>query len=327
MENNLISIIIPIYNSEKTIKRCLESIINQTYRNIEIILIDDGSEDDSYKICKEYQQNDNRIVLKSQKNSGVSKARNTGLDIAKGRYIGFVDSDDFIDKNMYELLVKEMEEKGCKLSICNYYFENLQGHTLKSYNSQSIIFSSRELLMKMYNNLSINGFICNKLYDRSLIYYNNTHLNLNEEIGMLEDNLFNYNIFDKNEEFTCSFISEKLYHYIQNTNSTCNIKYNDKNLQQFIVRDKQICILRKNQMDFDFLMADYIVNFTKTKIKYKILKIKKNELYRIIENNYKLYKKQIDIRKLNSRIKLKYILSRYFSFIFWMYIIFKKENI
>ena len=88
MENNLISIIIPIYNSEKTIKRCLESIINQTYRNIEIILIDDGSKDNSYKICKEYQQNDNRIVLKSQKNSGVSKARNTGLDIAKGRYIG-----------------------------------------------------------------------------------------------------------------------------------------------------------------------------------------------------------------------------------------------
>ena len=94
MENDLVSIVVPIYNVEKYLKKCIDSIINQTYKNIEIILVDDGSTDNCGKICDEYTKTDNRIVVIHKKNGGLSDARNAGLDIAKGKYIAFVDSDD-----------------------------------------------------------------------------------------------------------------------------------------------------------------------------------------------------------------------------------------
>ena len=124
MENNLISIIVPIYNSENYIKKCLDSILAQTYSNLEVILIDDGSTDNSYNICKDYQKKDNRIVLLQQKNAGVSRARNHGLEVAKGEYIGFVDSDDYIEPEMYEILLNSIIESNSKIAICNYYYEN-----------------------------------------------------------------------------------------------------------------------------------------------------------------------------------------------------------
>ncbi|MEG2898607.1 MAG: glycosyltransferase, partial [Eubacterium sp.] len=98
----LISLIIPIYNSEKFLDRCIQSIINQTYKNIEIILVNDGSIDQSLEICQLYKKRDNRIVIINKKNGGVGSARNIGLQKAKGDYIGFIDSDDYIDKETYE---------------------------------------------------------------------------------------------------------------------------------------------------------------------------------------------------------------------------------
>ena len=100
MSNNKISIIVPIYNSERFIADCIESLINQTYQNIEIILIDDGSSDNSYEICKKYQSLDSRIILISQVNSGVSIARNKGIKVATGQHIMFVDSDDYVYKRL-----------------------------------------------------------------------------------------------------------------------------------------------------------------------------------------------------------------------------------
>ena len=99
-----ISVIVPVYNVEKFIKRCLDSIINQTMRDLEIILVNDGSTDNSGKICDEYAQLDNRITVIHKENGGLSSARNTGLDVATGEWIAFVDSDDYIEKNMYEVL-------------------------------------------------------------------------------------------------------------------------------------------------------------------------------------------------------------------------------
>ena len=103
-----ISVIVPIYNVEKYLEKCLESIINQTFINLEIILINDGSTDFSGSICEKYKNKDNRIILIHKKNEGLSAARNKGLSIATGDYISFVDSDDFLDLNMYEILYKKM---------------------------------------------------------------------------------------------------------------------------------------------------------------------------------------------------------------------------
>src|SRR5665647_2657921 len=104
MHNPLISIIVPIYKVENYIRNCVDSILNQTYKNLEVILVDDGSTDNCGNICDEYSLKDNRIKTIHKKNGGLSSARNAGLDVAKGEYIGFIDSDDWIEKDMYESL-------------------------------------------------------------------------------------------------------------------------------------------------------------------------------------------------------------------------------
>lgn len=116
----MISVIVPVYNVEKYLKECIDSIINQTYSELEIILIDDGSTDNSGKICDEYAKNDKRIVVLHKKNGGLSEARNYGLKIAKGDCITFVDSDDIIHHNMYEIMIKEMEDTHADLVACKY---------------------------------------------------------------------------------------------------------------------------------------------------------------------------------------------------------------
>lgn len=114
----LISVIVPVYNVEKYVEKCVESIINQTYKNIEIILVDDGSTDNSGKIIDNISLKDNRIKVIHKENGGLSDARNAGLDICNGKYIGFVDSDDSIHKKMYEILYKNIKEYSANISIC-----------------------------------------------------------------------------------------------------------------------------------------------------------------------------------------------------------------
>ena len=106
----MISIIVPVYNNESYIGKCIESIINQSYSEIEIIIVNDGSTDDTERIVKEYRQKDERIKLYTIDNAGVSNARNFGISKAVGEYIGFVDSDDYIQKNMYEVLLENMDD-------------------------------------------------------------------------------------------------------------------------------------------------------------------------------------------------------------------------
>ena len=118
-QNDLISIIVPVYNVEKYLVKCLESIINQTYKYLEIILIDDGSTDGSGRICDEYAKKDNRIKVSHKGNGGLSSARNVGLDMSAGQYIAFVDSDDWLELDMYEYLMKNRAIDG--ITVCGYY--------------------------------------------------------------------------------------------------------------------------------------------------------------------------------------------------------------
>ena len=118
MENPLISVIVPIYNVEQYLHRCVDSIINQTYTHLEIILVDDGSPDNCGKICDEYAVKDSRIVVVHRENGGLSAARNSGIDICKGEYLGFIDSDDCIHPLMYELLLKDIQQNNTLLSFC-----------------------------------------------------------------------------------------------------------------------------------------------------------------------------------------------------------------
>lgn len=117
----LISVIVPIYNTGKYLNHCIQSILNQTYSNLELILVNDGSTDDSGKICDEWKLKDSRIKVIHQENKGLSEARNIGLDMASGEYIGFVDSDDYIHSRMYEVLYSEIQKNTADISICQEY--------------------------------------------------------------------------------------------------------------------------------------------------------------------------------------------------------------
>ena len=162
----LISIIVPVYNVESYLKKCLESIINQTYKNIEIILIDDGSTDSSGKICDDYANKDKRIKVIHKQNGGVSDARNTALDICRGDYIGFIDSDDYIELDMYETLLKFLLNNNLDVAMCSSYtVKNKQ--LIRCKNFKPYILTGKEAII---NDLLINKYkgspivVWNKFY-------------------------------------------------------------------------------------------------------------------------------------------------------------------
>ena len=122
LNNPLITVIVPIYHVEKYLHRCIDSIIGQTYKNLEIILVDDGSGDACSGICDEYARKDSRIVVIHKENGGLSDARNKGIEIAKGEYLAFVDSDDYIHKDMYSILMEALIQTDSELSMCSYKY-------------------------------------------------------------------------------------------------------------------------------------------------------------------------------------------------------------
>ena len=182
-----LSIIVPVYKVEKYLPKCIDSIQTQTFSDFELILIDDGSPDRCGEICDEYAAKDSRIVVIHQNNAGVSAARNAGLDIAKGTYIGFVDSDDWIEPNMYQLLVAAAEGHRADVSICgsNEWSEN--GTLLRSDLQEKGVFDQDQLLNAMYSVPNpLGGILWNKLLRRKNI----NSVRFHEDLRNCEDNVF-----------------------------------------------------------------------------------------------------------------------------------------
>ena len=171
----MISIIVPVYNVEKYLNRCVDSIINQTYKNLEIILVDDGSTDNSGKICDEYQKKDSRIKVIHKTNGGMSSARNAGLDIATGNYIAFVDSDDYIALNMMATMRGYVVDNNVDMAVCG--FTRLTENKILSergkevicgiYNPEKLFESETAHIDGVKDRVSLyTESLCNKLYKR-----------------------------------------------------------------------------------------------------------------------------------------------------------------
>ena len=168
MEKELISIIVPIYNTEAYLTKCIDSILNQSYQNLEIILVDDGSTDNSALISKQYAQKDSRIHFIHQNNSGVSIARNVALDYAHGDYIGFVDSDDYIAPDMFETLYTLSQKENADISMVSYYIvENnqLKKHT---FTEQIYVYDAISALRELLIDQEVQNYTWNKLYKKSI---------------------------------------------------------------------------------------------------------------------------------------------------------------
>lgn len=167
-ENALISIIIPVYKVEKYLEKCIQSVINQTYENLQIILVDDGSPDNCGKICDEYAKKDHRIEVIHKSNGGLSDARNKGLEIAKGEYIGFVDSDDYIEADMYEVLYNLLKQYNADVSICNFYTVSQGKISIKNADNGINEYNRIEILKEILLDKNIQSYAWNKLYKKEL---------------------------------------------------------------------------------------------------------------------------------------------------------------
>lgn len=172
MKKELISIIVPIYNSSSYLKNCLQCLINQTYKNIEIILIDDGSTDDSYKICSKIKKKDNRIKLFSKKNGGAAAAKNLGIKKSKGTYICFVDSDDLVSYDYVDYLYNLIIKSKCDMSVACYTVKSGKKEYNIGKNQSSKQLTNRECLKKILLTDGITVSLCAKMYKRELLVKN-----------------------------------------------------------------------------------------------------------------------------------------------------------
>ncbi len=216
----LVSIIVPIYGVEKYLARGIDSVLEQTYEKIEVILIDDGSPDNCGKICDAYALQDQRIQVIHQKNQGLCIARNSGLKKAKGKYVYFFDPDDYLEKNIIEELVKGIKSNSCDLSICNYFIDKKNKKSVKM-NLETKVYDKTEIFDKILKKNFFCGYVWNKLYKMDIIQKNNLYFDSN--VTMLEDLLFSckYLTFCKNNIF---YNNTPMYNYFIREDSIINEK-------------------------------------------------------------------------------------------------------
>ena len=283
-----ISIVVPVYNVEKYLDKCINSILNQTLSEFELILIDDGSKDSSGLICDKYAESDKRIKVIHKSNGGMSSARNVGLDVAKGKYIGFVDSDDWIESDMYELLYNICEDNNCDIANCSSIIHYEQKTVING--GHSLIIHNKEEAMKtMLEGKLYDEVVWTKLIKRKIL----NEIRFTEGI-VYEDTDFTYRVIDKAQKVGC--IGEPKYHYIKRQNGIMNIAKKDLKIDGVLVYNEMYKFFRTNYLNLSELVANKLVNhamyildnisnsddFKKYKYKYDIVVNVLNENYKVI---------------------------------------------
>lgn len=305
-----ISIIIPVYNADKYLENCLDSILCQTYTNFELILINDGSQDMSFQICEHYEKSDSRIRLYNQKNSGASSARNKGLSLATGKYVIFIDSDDLLDKDMLEFLINNAKAEKADISVCGYRVRTIDNKEIKYYDSQQRkTLNMEQTIIEFLLNDGFGIGLWNKLFKRKLLQdiVFSTDIIINEDKKFIFDAILNSkrNIF----------VDKCKYNYIKRDNSITSSKFSLKNFDPLKVNE----YIRKKTVNINFsdkeniLKANEIITlirlnrtltFSKDKKKYKkeLKKIRKE----IKKVNIKLIKQYLQMFDFFELLILKY---------------------
>lgn len=255
MDNPVISVIVPIYNTEQYLRKCLDSITNQTYKNLQIILVDDGSPDNCGAICDQYAKKDGRIVVIHKENGGVSSARNEGLDVANGEWIGFVDSDDWIELDMYEYLLRLALKYDARMAQCGVVFEDIKNPEI------SFIIEAERFIpysAKSYTDedwLLVNNSTCNKLYNANTI----KDIRYNPSYTIGEDLLFNFQALLLTEGSVWG--TQAKYHYVQCQDSACHILPNLSTLQSYRLMLKEAeGMFRTSKSGLRFVHAEMLRN-------------------------------------------------------------------
>ncbi len=217
------SVIIPIYKVEKYLRRCVDSVLAQTLSDCEIILVDDGSPDNCPEICDEYALNDSRIKVIHKENGGLSSARNAGIKIATGEYIGFVDSDDYVEPNMYETLYNALQESGADMAVCEYAIVDEKGAVKSKSIVEKGVFTPFEMFEKLDK---LGGYYVaswSKLYKKTILKNN-----LFPEGRLHEDAFTTHRFFGESNKIVC--VDKVLYNYLERPNSIMTATYSEKRL-------------------------------------------------------------------------------------------------
>ena len=209
-KNLKLSIVVPIYNSEKYLNECIESIVNQTFDDFELILVNDGSKDNSLLICKQWGKKDKRIKIIDKENGGVSSARNAGIKIANGEYIGFVDSDDYINECMYEKLIGAIEKGNADISICKRVIPGRERNYGHDYPVRECFTfkSSKGKWKKMFYQGDLETFVTNKLFKSAFLKESGVRF---KKYPLFEDRLYLTQLYICNPRMI--YVDEKLYFY------------------------------------------------------------------------------------------------------------------
>ncbi len=258
----IISIIIPVYNAEKYLRRCIESILTQSLTDFELILINDGSIDKSAEICDEYAKKDNRIIVVHRCNGGASAARNDGLRIAKGKYIGFVDADDYIDKDMYMLMLSATESENADIVVSDYFsidkFDNIEPRQAVSFLNNDCLLSHETITP--YILLKITECIWNCLYRSEIIQKNKIFFDTNLKVN--EDWIFNIYAFGAADRV--KYIKKSLYYYAYNSSSLVHTYKPDAldiSNKTVVATNKSIDLMWGGRQDFkNAFLVRYLVN-------------------------------------------------------------------
>ena len=296
MEEDLISIVIPVYKVEKYLEKCIESVLKQTYTNLQIILVDDGSPDNCGKICDEYAKRDSRIDVIHKVNGGLSEARNVGISKAKGRYIGFVDSDDYIKENMYEILLNLIKKYDADVSICNLYDVIDGNEYIRNKENGIREYSRLDILKEVLLDKNIQSYAWNKLYKKELFD------EVKYPIGKkYEDIGTTFYIFEKCNKIVVT--SEPEYYYLKRSDSLVNnvtestvFDYMELILQRYLYINDNIKEL-KQYNDYYLVRTLLTANNDIKELKQieEKTKQKYNELYNIskeiLRTNYSNLKK------------------------------------
>lgn len=220
--NELVSIIVPVYNVEKYIEKCVDSIIDQDYRPIEIILVDDGSTDQSGNICDRYKLNHNIIKVIHKNNGGLSDARNAGIDIALGEYICCIDSDDYIEEGFISYLMDLIHKYNAEMSICNISYVDQEVITNPIKSKKEFVSNSSEILERILDEIDVTESACAKMYKRELFK------NVRYPVGRTEEDLATtYKLVGKCNKI--AFGNSKSYFYVNRGDSITKREFSEAN--------------------------------------------------------------------------------------------------
>lgn len=240
MSNTMVSIVVPVYNMQKFLHKSLDSLVKQSYQNIEIIIIDDGSTDESRELCQKFANNYPELVrVVSKENGGLSSARNRGIDEAKGSYITFPDPDDWVEEKYIQTLVDLLEKNQCELSCIGHVIEYDEKSVIPNNNTGLLIMDAQKAIKALIEKPCIEGFAWNKLFDLTIIREHKLYFA--EDVGTTEDLDFAYRYlkYVKKVAFDPSGV---LYHYVQHPQGASQIRFSQKQMEGIHTYEKIISV-------------------------------------------------------------------------------------